>query len=940
MSNETAGNRKSQKASVQPRQTLSGNAGNPSPKASVQPRQTPSGNAGNPSSKASVQPRQTPSGNVGNPSSKTSVQLRQTPPGNAGNLSSKTSVQPRQTPSGNAGNSSPKASVQPRQTSSGNAGNPSPKVSVQPRQTPSGNAGNLSSKTSVQLRQTTPGNAGNPSSKASVQPQTNLEKAITSDILEKIPDKEMEDATLGREYEEKYLAECIRVIKKNIGIYEEETQRMSAEIKDMYERYRDDDPEIFTELSNTITMNENMKLALSKNMRALKKPYFGRIDITELDGSGGLPTRSQETFYLGKGGVMKDTTHIMVVDWRAPIANVYYENGLGECSYTAPKGRTYTIDLRRKRTYELDGEKLIDFYDSEVVANDELLTKYLAKNKEAVLGEIIATIQKEQNDIIRKSPYRNMIVQGVAGSGKTTVAMHRISYILYNFDKDFKPEDFYIIGSNRILLNYITGVLPELDVHGVRQMTMEQLFIRLLYEDWDEKKYEVIPCDITEAYKGKLAWFQLLQEYCDRMEDEYILQEDIYFKDEVLFSKEQINRYRKDNAVLSIQSKIDGLNERTLVKLRNELIGRDLIYTPEERRALIKEYTGRFGAKKWKKPIFEIYNEFCAYAFSKKNDISSECYVSERQRTDENVKLQSMTQEISLDGNNIGNLSENSAQKAASYGKTGKKKRAEVQKRKCDVYDLAALAYIYKRVKETERIREAHHIVIDEAQDFGMMAYAVLYFCIPGCSWTIMGDVSQNIHFGFGLGDWEELKHLILTDPKDTFGVLSKSYRNTVEISDFAQKILQHGSFSSYPIEPIIRHGNPVCVRRYENGQDLYKASVKLLKNWQKDGLETIAVICRDAVSAANTAKELGALIKIEESDLEVAEFRQGIMVLPVDYTKGLEFDAVLIFQPTKKDYPMDNGHAKLLYVAATRALHELAVLHTGDLTELIDGDK
>ncbi len=209
-----------------------------------------------------------------------------------------------------------------------------------------------------------------------------------------------------------------------------------------------------------------MKTALRKNQRALKKPYFGRIDIKDND-------REEETFYIGKGGVMKDTTTIMVVDWRAPLANVYYENGLGECSYIAPDKIKITIDLKKKRTFEIDGEKLIDYFDSEVVTNDDLLTKYLAKNKEAVLGEIIATIQKEQNDIIRKSPYRNMIVQGVAGSGKTTVAMHRISYILYNYAEDFKPEDFYIIGSNHILLNYITGVLPDLDVHGVKQMTMD-----------------------------------------------------------------------------------------------------------------------------------------------------------------------------------------------------------------------------------------------------------------------------------------------------------------------------------------------------------------------------------------------------------------------------------------------------------------------------------
>lgn len=308
--------------------------------------------------------------------------------------------------------------------------------------------------------------------------------------------------------EQKNLERCVQVIKNNIAFYEKEIAIMSADIKDMYERYRDNDPEIFVELSNTITMNENMKAFLKKNQRALKKPYFGRIDIVSENGK-------QEKFYLGKGGVMKDSTTILVVDWRAPIAAVYYENGLGKCSYIVPGEDEITVDLKQKRTYEIEGENLIDYYDSEVVANDELLTKYLMKNKEAVLGEIVATIQKEQNDIIRKSPHRNVIVQGVAGSGKTTVAMHRISYILYNYEKKFRPEDFYIIGSNRILLNYITSVLPDLDVQGIKQMMMEDLFIRLLYEDWKEKKYRIVPCQGEALQKGTIEWFRKLEKYCE-----------------------------------------------------------------------------------------------------------------------------------------------------------------------------------------------------------------------------------------------------------------------------------------------------------------------------------------------------------------------------------------------------------------------------------------
>ncbi len=725
--------------------------------------------------------------------------------------------------------------------------------------------------------------------------------------------------------EEQHLQECVDVIKRNIDAHMKDIGVMEQDIKEMYERYRDNDPEIFTELSNTITMNENMKTALAKNERALKKAYFGRIDVK--DGE-----RDVETFYVGKGGVMNGTTEILVVDWRAPIANVYYENGLGECSYQAPDQSEVTIDLKRKRTYEIDGETLIDFFDSEVVANDELLMKYLAKNKEAVLGEIIATIQKEQNDIIRKTPYRNMIVQGVAGSGKTTVAMHRISYILYNYVRDFKPEDFYIIGSNRILLNYITGVLPELDVHGVKQMTMEQLFIRLLYEEWNEKKIRVVPCRTEAVCKGTQGWFEKLTEYCNQLEDSLIAEEDIYLEEQVLFSAEQIRNYRKANPTISVQGKIDGLNERALIKLKNEITGRELAYPPEKRKKLIKEYTGRFGAKKWKRPMTELYAEFLDWLEMQicKKEQSSQAMqagAAEGCYSTESGEGQLFTQ--------FGSKAVQTAIRITQEQITPGKKN---QPGNYDVYDLAALAYLYKRVKETDPIREAHHIVIDEAQDFGMMAYQVLNYCIPGCGWTIMGDVSQNIHFGFGLNDWEELKELVLRDEKDTFGVLSKSYRNTVEISEFAQSILRHGRFSSYPIEPIIRHGNPVRVEQCAGdcGTELVSRAAEILTRWQQEGHETIAVVLRNEAEAAKVAAELGKYMEIGESDLEKAEFGRGVLVLPVEYTKGLEFDAVLIWEPTPEDYPEDDGHAKLLYVAATRALHELAVLHTGELTKLI----
>lgn len=730
---------------------------------------------------------------------------------------------------------------------------------------------------------------------------------------------------ISRKAEEENLAETLAVIQNNIKNYSRDVSAMRNEIDDMLEHFHDDNPELINTLENTITMHDHLKRALERNEKAQKKPYFGRIIFHD------ETLNKDESLYIGRGGIAKDATNLVVVDWRAPVSNAYYENGLGKCSYTAPNGDPIHIDLQLKRTYEIEDSRLLNYFDTEVISNDELLTKYLSKNKEAVLGEIVATIQQEQNNIIRRSPYHNVIVQGVAGSGKTTVAMHRISFILYNYEERFKPQDFYIVGSNRILLNYITGVLPDLDVYGVKQMTMEQLFVRLLYEDWDDKKYFIKSTDRTGPkgiIKGSLSWFRDLEAYCNDLEWNTILRESIYlnpkqfvegFQDGkggvydrtggkpvdprkmiLLVDGETVENYIRQNPTISLQSKIDTLNERLKIKIKDEFLGRGVKYTEAEKKAILKAYHRKYGANTWKKSIFTMYEDFLTIQRLRGHDV-------------------------------------------------------EIPEDTFDVYDLAALAYLYKRIKETEVISEAHHVVIDEAQDFGMMAYSVLKFCIKDCTYTIMGDVSQNIHFGYGLNDWEELKKLFLQTDRASFDILKKSYRNTVEISEFATRILHHGQFSIYPVEPIIRHGEAVEVMNISSScgnksvskaiskesdiqqrEVLIQKAAKICQTWQKKDLATIAVVCRDQETAATTARELGQYIDVMESNLDIAEFGNGIMVLPVEYTKGLEFDAVLILNPTREEYPVDDGHAKLLYVAATRALHELCVLHDGNLTGLI----
>lgn len=374
-------------------------------------------------------------------------------------------------------------------------------------------------------------------------------------------------------------------------------QALAEELHAMQEEFDENDKEAQTLWHNADARFKFVNQDLCRAEQARKKPYFGRIDFRD------KKLKKDEVYYIGRSVIADNPAEPEVIDWRAPIASVYYDAALGDVSYSVKGEGKYDITLSRKRTYEIENDELKDFYDSDVVANDELLTKYLARNKKAVLGEIIATIQQEQNEVIRKKPQHNMIVQGAAGSGKTTVAMHRISYILYNYEQEFAPEDFYIVGSNQVLLNYITGVLPELNVYGVSQMTMEQLFVRLLYEDWD-KSWQIKPVvkGVTPAVKGTLVWFKELENFCLRYEYRAIPREDVVIEKtgKVLLDRATIARLLKETKDLSRADKISRLTDYLMARLENELSGKYYSYTQPEKQKLKHYYETYFGKREWK----------------------------------------------------------------------------------------------------------------------------------------------------------------------------------------------------------------------------------------------------------------------------------------------------------------------------------------------------
>ena len=669
-----------------------------------------------------------------------------------------------------------------------------------------------------------------------------------------------------KQLELEYFKLCKTIIKENVNTYEKQIRELHNETELLFHQVQNGNVELYNQLIVTTGLEEHANIQYLKNIAAQKQPYFGRIDYTD------IAVSNDEKIYIGKNGVFRNQTDVLIADWRAPIATVYYDNEIGNGSYLLPDGKELEINLKLKRTFDIQNGKWIGYYDSDIVANDELLVKYLSKNKDLVLSDIIATIQKEQNEIIRATPFGNIIVQGVAGSGKTTVAMHRISYILYNYADKFEPNEFCIVGGNDILIQYITAGLPELDVHHVKQKRMDELLCYLLGKDWP-KKFKYVETTLLSEEKCHLSFARELTGYLQSMRDEVLPLESIKDRElGIVLSKQNSSNTIREQNESSLVQLLTLLDERLKSRIRFLVIDED----KELYRKKIAEFKGYFSSKKCNKTIVQIYKEFLS-AYGKRHQIDVT-----------NLILQ-------------------------------------IDDHKFDLYDIAALNIIKNRITRKKNDEEFGQIFIDEAQDFGGMVYYALRKTLPKCYFTIMGDVSQNIFYHTGLNDWEELCLYIFNDSKDSFRLLSKSYRNTIEISEFAGKILEKASFGKYKIDPVIRHGMPVTfTEALDITQGITQMS-RLLEQMKKRGYETTAIICNNIEEALLIEDKLSEFTQVADGNQN--GFQKGVMVLPVFMTKGLEFDTVVLWNPQLLEYEKDPARAKLLYVAATRALHELHII-------------
>ena len=685
-----------------------------------------------------------------------------------------------------------------------------------------------------------------------------------------------------------------------------------------------------------------------KNLKmVINKPYFARVDFIE---KGDI---KRDAFYLGKVMVTDhNTLEQIVIDWRAPIADLYYEGRLGEANYNCPAGNIEgEIKLKRQYFFNKDGE-LENVMDIDITTNDEMLQPFLAANSDTRLKNIISTIQAEQNKIIRSEMWRPLVVQGVAGSGKTTIALHRIAYLIYNYDKNFFPEEFLIIAPSKFFLNYISNVLPDLGVERVQQSTYEDIAFEIIGDEFDiedpnEKLAIIIDNNKSDKekemskvieqasiLKSSIRFKNMLDEYLYELEKRFIPDEDFKIDKYVFMKREDIHHlYFREYANLPICRRIEEIVKhlKNSVMMRSGEILKDIeeerdykiakvkaeetieeirlsmirnLYGDAEKlaKSVIKDAKKHalnyFGANKVMTPL-KYYKEFL--------DVYFEQIASER-----------------IDKRQIKYIKD-------SFATAQRKGKIEME-------DIAPLMYIKCMVHGVKTKFELKHIVVDEAQDFSEFQFYVFKKIIKSNSMTILGDLAQGIYYYRGTRNWQKTMSVVFGEDSDLkYLTLKKTYRTTEEIMNVANKVISNINdvLNCELGEPVMKNGAPVTFKHFENHSDMINQIKARLEEFKQKGFTNIAIIGKTIPDCLKLQKELNdeEIHMISSKD---AEYNGGINICPSYLSKGLEFDAVIITDTDVNNYTKSEVDTKLLYVCITRAMNTLDIYYVDKITELL----
>jgi DNA helicase II / ATP-dependent DNA helicase PcrA len=735
------------------------------------------------------------------------------------------------------------------------------------------------------------------------------------------------------EFTKEYIKTVLEISKGNKEFFVENMKQAFADLDPS------DSSAGYTNLLANATFLELAETELKRLESIIGKPYFSRINFTS---SG---DQKEEILYIGKASLFDRVEQKpIIVDWRSPIANVYYDGRLGDVTYEA-YGETQSGFLSLKRQYEIEEGILKEIRDIDLTTHDELLQKSLSGKADNRLTEIVATIQNEQNEVIRASLKHPIIVQGAAGSGKTTIALHRISYFLYSFGYQFPPEKLMILAPNRLFIDYISAVLPELGVNKINQTTFIdfmksclgkkiKLFspntklITLLEGNEKSKTLQWV-----STYKGSLEFKELIDRYVYEMELSLAPTEDFIVEKSLLMKGKKLKRlFLREYTYLPIYKRIDKIKNLLAndIKIKKSIMLSKITTKYDD--ALDKAlFTTKMEEEKRKQKVVTIMD----LKDERIKKIEQESKVAVKNYMKAFVKKDIFTVYKEL---------MTSEELLKKYSMTLSEKKCKVLSQYCkrifakDAYeleDLAPLFYLKAKLEGIDEKFKMRSIFIDEAQDYSYFQFAALKEGFETDLFTIVGDLAQGIHSYRGLNSWEPLLTEIF--PNANYQALQKSYRTTVEIMNLANDILSIMRKDLPKVVPVIRHGDKPRFTKVDpsNLKQVREALEGDITSLKEEDLHSIAIIGR-------TEKECQRIYQMLETSRlpiqlleEKEDMKKGnVVILPSYLSKGLEFDAVLIVT-LEEAYTEVELDIKLLYVAMTRPMHRL-YMYGSDLANFL----
>ncbi|MCE5284317.1 MAG: UvrD-helicase domain-containing protein [Pelosinus sp.] len=728
--------------------------------------------------------------------------------------------------------------------------------------------------------------------------------------------------------------------------FEAETQHLAATITKMKQLMEDlnaDIDERFNSMQKSLSMKDEVSAYVHAMMRgdnakkihdidgALDNPYFGRVDFREDN------TEDFHSFYIGRCKIaqinIQDLEDILVFDWRDPISTVFYECYAGRASYDVLGRYHYSGDVKLKRQYKIeDGvlKTIVDNYildqvlsrQQEAILADPLLVERLKQGAADKLKDIVTSIQTEQNKIIREPLNQVTVIQGVAGSGKSTIGLHRLSYLLYA--EKLNPKKLIVIAPNRIFLDYISELLPEIDAADVQQMVWEDVVAMITKEKYTIKedrrldlimagqdKQQIRLVEDTARLKGSLDFMPIMDAYIERKTQKVCRKlEDIVLFDGklVIQAKEQLENFMA-NAKTPYNERLRTLTGYITFRVNNYL---DILKARRHRKggledteikkvqqaaeAFLQKYLKRWPSLELLEAYGQVFADKIIFKIVK----------------DKNFDVDAL-REYSI-----------------ILLKTGQVERE----------DLAPLAYLYFLLNGWRHITKFDHIVIDEAQDLNALEFAIIKRLSSNGSFTIMGDLSQGIHSYRSISSWNVVLKEIFADARSVYREIKYSYRSAKEIIDVFNRVMPQGHTKAIPVYEI---GHKPTLEKISSPSQGIIQAASMLRIFLSRGAKSIGIITKLEEDAVWVHEQLTSAVKLAKIDQPIhliinqaSKYQGGITVLPVSLAKGLEFDGVILWNASETEFKATPFDARLLYVALSRAMHNLHIMYQGNLTPLL----